>query len=130
MALLSVAAFQLLRTDTGTISILKLNLFYHFYKSEPLLILKLLIVQLKEKKNKKINKMSVLNKHPMKSGSCPSSVSPNYSALNTGSKQYSTSHKQILSEDGSTCHLHRQVTADPNAFTIKMQQLLVGFCSL
>jgi len=74
--------------------------------------------------------MSVLNKHPMESGSCPSSVSPNYSALNRGSKQYSTSHKQILSEDGLTCYLHRPVTADPNTFTIKMQRLLVGFCSL
>jgi hypothetical protein len=118
MALLSVAAFQLLQTDTGTISILKLNLFYHFYKSEPPLLLKPLIVPLKETKN--THKMSVLNKHPMKSGSCPSSVSPNYSALNTGSKQHSTSHKQILSEDGLTCYLHRPVTADPNTFTIKM----------
>jgi len=129
MALLSVAAFQLLRTDTGTISILKLNLFYHFYKSELLPLLKPLFVPIKETKKKK-HKMSVLNKHPMKSGSCPSSVSPNYSALNTGSKQYLTSHKQILSEDGLTCYLRRPVTADPNAFTIKMQQLLVGFCSL
>lgn len=112
--------------DTGTISILELNLFYHCYKSEPLL-LKLPLAPLKKKKKRK---MSVLNKHPMKSGFCPSSVSPNYSALNTGSKQYSTSHKQILSEDGLTCYLHRPVTADPNAFTIRMQQLLVGFCSL
>jgi len=66
----------------------------------------------------------------MESGSCPSSVSPNYSALNRGSKQYSTSYKQILSEDGLTCYLHRPVAADPNTFAIEMQQLLVGFCSL